>query len=779
MESNRFRGHGAAVFAAIVAASVANAQVPLAAPDVAIGDTGRINAIARQSDGSLIIGGEFTRVERIARRNLARLHPDGSLDTTWNASTDNAVSSIAIDAHDDVLVGGAFEVASGQPRAHFAKFAGHATGAVDPAWNPGTSVSARYSLPKLALRPDGSVFAFQSLFHNDTIGDRNIVKMSSVGTGTVDFSWNPTVPYVAAIAADRSGALYIGAFGNDAEGCVRKVSSSGSGTAIAGWHVSLGRDCRPWELATSADGSLYASSTVPFEISGGGQRYIVRFAPGSAGEIDMSWSPDVSQPVLALAVGDDAIHVNLNPGGPHVGAVARLSPTTGATVWQVPAAVVYALAVGADNSVYAGAEFEEPVNPAPGGQAKLSLARLAGTNGAALPTVDATRPGSVRAIARQPDGGLIVGGRFARAGTTPRRNLLRLRPDGTLDADWNAPGTDDEVAALAVDADGDVFAGLTAHSDTAVAPIRRYAAASGMLDPTWSASVGGNGDLGVSITSLLLDGHGYLYVGGEFERVGGAIRPGLARFAVQGGTLDAWNPPAGGTVLALAPDGALHAAGASVGVIPGGPTLYSGYLHKIDTASNVSTLLWTLSFVGNPLALAVTRDGAVFAGGNFESGSSDATSDVLKVSAQGQVDAAWMASAASADEMRTATAIAVDAQGSVYSGGTRQVFSANGVDTFGAYLIRRMTANGAVDGSWQPSIDGDAIRQLVAASPNVLVVGGQFAAIGGTPRDSIAALTIPSSGEPPANHSTHARPPIVAPPPSPSPSRLRPEVTPR
>jgi len=608
--------------------------------------------------------------------------------------------------------------------------------------------------------------------------------MSPAGSGSIDFSWNPAVPYVTAIAADRSGALYIGAFGNDAEGCVRKVSSSGSGIAIAGWHVSLGRDCRPWELATSADGSLYASSMVPFEISGGGQRYIVRFAPGSAGEIDMSWSPDVSQPVRALAVGDDAIHVNLNPGGPHVGAVAKLSATTGATVWQVPAAVVYALAVGADNSVYAGAEFEEAANPAPGGQAKLSLARLAGTDGAPLPTVDATRPGNVLAIARQPDGGLIIGGRFLRAGTTPRRNLLRLRPDGTLDPGWNAPGADD-VVALAIDADGDVLAGFNLNSDTAAQPVRRYAAGSGALDPNWSVSIGGNGSFGTSITSLALDGLGHLYVLGYFDRICAALLPGLARFAAETGTLDTWTMPPddewmpGPDELAIAPDGTLYVAKDTTSYAGLDPQ-YSGQITRIDPGNDAPAILWTRSLTGYPTSIATAPDGSLFAAGYFEVDGSQITADLLKLSPQGDIDSAWTAATSSTDEARFASALAVDAQGQVYISGIGETLSPDGSSVaYRRYLMRRSLADGAVDGAWQPSIDGEYISRLVVAPPDVLVVGGSFAAIGGVARDSIAALAIPpTGGQPSSPHSTHARPPIEAPPPSPSPQRLRQPASP-
>jgi len=773
--------HGAALLL-LLAAPAAATPIPLAAPDVAISSGGRIKAIARQSDGSLIIGGEFTRIDGVARRNLARLHADGTLDVMWNASTDSGVDSIAVDARDDVFVSGMFNHASGEPRTSFAKFGGHRAGAVDPAWNPGASLATTYSPPKLALGTDGSVFAFQSFFHNDAFGDRYIVKISPSGSGSIDFSWNPAVPYVTAVAADRSAALYIGAYGNDADGCVRKVSSSGSGAAIADWHVSLGGACQPGALATAADGALYASSELPFDAPGGGQRYIVRFAPDSEGEIDAGWSPDILQPVRTLDVGDATIHANLRPVDGIAGAVVALATATGARRWQVPAGQVYALAVGADGSVYAGAEFEESTNPAPGGQAKLSLARLAGADGAPLPTVDATSPGNVLAIARQPNGGLIIGGRFVRAGTTPRKNLLRLRPDGALDPDWNAPGADD-VVALAIDANGDVLAGLSLRSDTAPQPVRRYAAGSGALDPDWSVSIGGNGSFGTSITSLALDGLGHLYVLGYFDRIGAALRPGLARFAAESGTLDAWTMPSddgwmpGADELAIAPDGTLYVAKNTTSYAGLEPQ-YSGQITRIDPGNDSPAIVWTRSLTGYPTSIAIAPDGSLLATGYFEINGSQVTADLLKLSPQGEIDALWTAATASTDEQRIASAVAVDARGMVYISGTGTTLSPDGSVPYRPYLMRRSLADGAVGGAWQPSIDGLYISQLVLASPGVLVVGGSFAAIGGVTRDSIAALATTPPEQPTHGHSQHARPGLVPPPPAPSPARLRPAGAP-
>lgn len=63
-------------------------------------------AIAIQSDGKILIGGDFSTVGGQARNFLARLNADGSLDTTFNASPNNFVRSIVIDSSGKFVVGG-------------------------------------------------------------------------------------------------------------------------------------------------------------------------------------------------------------------------------------------------------------------------------------------------------------------------------------------------------------------------------------------------------------------------------------------------------------------------------------------------------------------------------------------------------------------------------------------------------------------------------------------------------------------------------------------------
>ena len=76
------------------------------------GPTGVVEAIALQSDGKIIAGGTS---------GIMRFNADGSIDNSFNTSTNNPVNSLAVQLNDKVLVGGSFTLIGGQNRNNIAR----------------------------------------------------------------------------------------------------------------------------------------------------------------------------------------------------------------------------------------------------------------------------------------------------------------------------------------------------------------------------------------------------------------------------------------------------------------------------------------------------------------------------------------------------------------------------------------------------------------------------------------------------------------------------------
>src|SRR5205807_8742251 len=75
---------------------------------------GTVYVVVVQPDGKILIGGAFTTLSPnggavVTRNHIARLNPDGTLDTAFDPNANNTVLSIAVQADGKILAGGSSE----------------------------------------------------------------------------------------------------------------------------------------------------------------------------------------------------------------------------------------------------------------------------------------------------------------------------------------------------------------------------------------------------------------------------------------------------------------------------------------------------------------------------------------------------------------------------------------------------------------------------------------------------------------------------------------------
>jgi len=112
-----------------------------------------------QPDGKILIGGDFTTLSPnggapVTRNRIARLNPDGTLDTVFNPNANGIVRSIALQADGKILVGGSFNGANsigGQTRNRIARLDA-TTGQAD-SFNP----NAAGEVDVIAVQGDGKI----------------------------------------------------------------------------------------------------------------------------------------------------------------------------------------------------------------------------------------------------------------------------------------------------------------------------------------------------------------------------------------------------------------------------------------------------------------------------------------------------------------------------------------------------------------------------------------------------------------------------------------------
>lgn len=95
---------------------------------------GKVHTVATDEDGRWYIGGEFTSVGGVPRNNLARIHPSGALDRSWDFNVDNRVYALEVDGP-YLYVGGGFTAINGIARYGIARIVTEHR--ILSTWNPG------------------------------------------------------------------------------------------------------------------------------------------------------------------------------------------------------------------------------------------------------------------------------------------------------------------------------------------------------------------------------------------------------------------------------------------------------------------------------------------------------------------------------------------------------------------------------------------------------------------------------------------------------------------
>jgi uncharacterized repeat protein (TIGR01451 family)/uncharacterized delta-60 repeat protein len=171
------------------------------------GTNGTIYAIAVQADQKIIIGGDFTSFAGAPHSHLARLNPDGSIDATFNPTSDASVRAIAIQSDGKILIGGLFTSVNGGAFNHVARL--NPDGAIDAAFNVG--VGADDSVLALALDSQGGILVGGEFTSASGVTRYRLTRLTS--DGTVD----PTINFgtgadnlIATIAVQNDDKIIIG-----------------------------------------------------------------------------------------------------------------------------------------------------------------------------------------------------------------------------------------------------------------------------------------------------------------------------------------------------------------------------------------------------------------------------------------------------------------------------------------------------------------------------------------------------------------------------------------
>ena len=253
-----------------------------------------VKSLVVQTDGAILVGGGFTRLAGEPRPCLGRLHPDGTLDRSFNPGTDNQVQVMVLQPDGQILVGGDFATLGGVARQRLGRL--HPDGSLDTTFNPGADTTV-YAL---GVQADGKILVggFSTIAGGQIRGSLRRL----LPDGRVDATFTAeTSPPVWALALQADGRILVANRwfpGGPTHGHLgRLLSNGGLDDSFA-----AETDRAVFSMAVQADGKvLVGGSFTSFD--GQPRRGLGRLH--ADGRPDPTFTPTTEQPVYAVAVQAD------------------------------------------------------------------------------------------------------------------------------------------------------------------------------------------------------------------------------------------------------------------------------------------------------------------------------------------------------------------------------------------------------------------------------------------------------------------------------------------
>lgn len=216
-----------------------------------------VKAVAIQTDGQVLIGGDFTTYNTTSRNRLARLNSDGSLDSSFNPGTgaDATVNVILLQPDGKILVGGNFGTVNGVSRASVARL--NTNGSLDSTFTPGSG--AVFWVNAMALQSDGKIIIGGPFTTYNATARKGVARL--LPGGALDPSFDPLAGadnWVNGVALQPDGKVALGGiFTNFNNVVVNHIARLGTnGAPDASFSAGTGFNDAVQSIIRCADGTL-------------------------------------------------------------------------------------------------------------------------------------------------------------------------------------------------------------------------------------------------------------------------------------------------------------------------------------------------------------------------------------------------------------------------------------------------------------------------------------------------------------------------------------------
>jgi uncharacterized delta-60 repeat protein len=268
--------------------------------NIGTGPNGFVYAVVVQPDGKIILGGSFNNVNGQSRSRIARLTSGGAVEApsefNIGAGANNVVRALAIDTAGRILVGGQFTQFNNQSRGRIARLG--VIGALESTatFNPGTGAAPANSMVRaFAIQPDGKILAAGDFTTFNGLSRSGIVRLQTNGAVESNATFNPGIGASASVNSlclQADGRILIAgdftSYSGAATPRVALLNPDGTQVSESLFTVGGGAGDIVWDITQTADGAILVAGEFD-DFDGSPPARLVRLLnPAAADSLDIT-----------------------------------------------------------------------------------------------------------------------------------------------------------------------------------------------------------------------------------------------------------------------------------------------------------------------------------------------------------------------------------------------------------------------------------------------------------------------------------------------------------
>jgi uncharacterized delta-60 repeat protein len=388
-----------------------------------------------------------------------------------------------------------------------------------------------------------------------------------------------------------------------------------------------------------------------------------------------------------------------------------------------------------------------------GGFTRNGIARLNGDGSLdfSFDAGSAASGGSINTIALQADGKILVSGSFNIFNGVARNGIVRLNPNGSVDASFEAlffSFFGNNVQAIVPLADGRILIGGSQWSfgDFTLSGIIRLKP-DGSLDETFNPGQITNSGSSPTVNVVQMQPDGKIIIAGQFNNISGFPRSRIARLEANGGLDASFDPGIGASgqinAVVTAPDGKIYIGGDFSSV--NGVVRYRIARLNADGSLDVSynSAAPTDIIVR---AMVLQPDGKLLVMASSSFGGSSSFRPIFRLNPNGSNDAGFNPPTGTGNNgiNGAVNSFALEPDGKIFIAGTFTLIS-----NVGRRGVARLNADGSLDTSFVFVAGGNGTVNLIALQPDgKILITGSFSYVNGSYALRLARLNPDGSIDP-------------------------------